>query len=113
MKAQEIMSRVSDAMQVRRVFGEPYQKNGVTIIPVAAVRGGWGGGGGQGENQETGWGGGGGLTARPVGAFVITGDQVTWRPAVDVDRMILVGQIVGAIAVLTLGATLRTLIRCR
>jgi hypothetical protein len=32
---------------------------------------------------------------------------------VDVDRMILIGQIVGAIAVLTLGATLRTLIRRR
>lgn len=66
-----------------------------------------------GENQETGWGGGGGLTARPVGAFLIKGDEVTWRPAVDVDRMILVGQIVGAIAVLTLGATLRALIRRR
>lgn len=111
MKAQEIMSQVSDAMQVRRVFGEPYRQNGVTIIPVAAVRGGWGGGGGQGENQEQGWGGGGGLTARPVGAFVIKGGEVTWRPAVDVDRMILVGQIVGAIVVLTLGATLRAWMR--
>jgi len=111
MKAQEIMSQVSDAMQVRRVFGEAYQQNGVAIIPVAAVRGGWGGGGGQGENEETGWGGGGGLTARPVGAFVIKGDEVTWRPAVDVDRIILVAQIVGAIAVLTLGATLRAWMR--
>jgi hypothetical protein len=33
------------------------------------------------------------LTARPVGAFVIKGDEVTWRPAVDVDRMIPVGQL--------------------
>ena len=113
MNAQEVMNQVSDAIRVSRVFGEPYQKNGVTIIPVAAVRGGWGGGGGQGENQETGWGGGGGLTARPVGAFVIKGDEVTWRPAVDVDRMILVGQLVGAIALVTLGATLRSLIRRR
>jgi uncharacterized spore protein YtfJ len=113
MKAQELMSQVSDAMHARRVFGEPYQQNGITIIPVAAVRGGWGGGGGQGDNQEAGWGGGGGLTARPVGAFVIRGDEVSWRPAVDVDRMILVGQIVGAIALLTLGATLRAFIRRR
>ncbi len=113
MNAQEVMSQVSDAMHARRVFGEPYQQNGVTIIPVAAVRGGWGGGGGQGENQEAGWGGGGGLTARPVGAFVIKGDDVSWRPAVDVDRMILVGQIVGAIAVSTRGATLRAWIRRR
>jgi uncharacterized spore protein YtfJ len=113
MNAQELMSQVSDAMHARRVFGEPYQQNGITIIPVAAVRGGWGGGGGQGDNQEAGWGGGGGLIARPVGAFVIRGDEVSWRPAVDVDRMILVGQIVGAIAMLTLGATLRAFIRRR
>jgi len=44
---------------------------------------------------------------------VIKEDEVTWRPAVDVDRMILVGQLVGAIALLTLGATLRALIRRR
>jgi hypothetical protein len=44
---------------------------------------------------------------------VIKGDEVSWRPALDVDRMILVGQIVGAIALLTLGATLRALIRRR
>jgi hypothetical protein len=79
--------------------------------PLSAAAG--GGGGGQGENQENGWGGGGGLTARPVGAFVIKRDEVSWRSALDVDRMILVGQIVGAIAMLTLGATLRALIRRR
>jgi uncharacterized spore protein YtfJ len=32
-----------DAVTVKRVFGEPYQKNGVTVIPAAKVMGGgWG-----------------------------------------------------------------------
>jgi uncharacterized spore protein YtfJ len=29
------------------VFGEPYEKDGVTIIPAARIRGGAGGGGGE------------------------------------------------------------------
>jgi uncharacterized spore protein YtfJ len=33
-----------DAVTVKRVFGEPYQKNGVTVIPAAKVMGGGGGG---------------------------------------------------------------------
>src|SRR5450756_30017 len=39
----------SDTLTIRRVFGEPYTANGVTIIPVAKVWGGAGGGGGQDE----------------------------------------------------------------
>jgi len=39
----------SDTLTVRRVFGEPYTANGVTIIPVAKVWGGAGGGAGQDE----------------------------------------------------------------
>ncbi len=108
MNAQELMSQVSEAMHARRVFGEPYEKNGLTFIPVAALRGGWGGGGGHGQQEtESGWGGGGGLAARPVGAFVIKSDDVTWHPTVDVDRIVWIGQIVGAIAILTFAAALR------
>lgn len=108
MKAQELLSQASDAMQAKRVFGEPYEKNGITVIPVAVVRGGWGGGGGQGQSEEqTGWGGGGGLAARGLGAFVIKGDTVTWQPAVDVTRVILMGQMLALVLILTVGATLR------
>ncbi len=37
-------------MNVRRVYGEPYEADGITIIPAAAVRG--GGGGGEGGSAE-------------------------------------------------------------
>ncbi|HZL02416.1 MAG TPA: hypothetical protein VFC48_04760, partial [Cellulomonas sp.] len=34
------------------MFGEPFERGGVTIIPVAKVMGGSGGGGGQGEGPH-------------------------------------------------------------
>ena len=41
-----------DALNVRRVFGDAYEVDGVTVIPVAKVAGGAGGGGGQGTHDE-------------------------------------------------------------
>jgi hypothetical protein len=87
---------------------------------VATVRGGGGGGGGSGTTpagsgkgasaeagQGSGTGGGLGLAADPVGVFVIKGDSVAWRPAVDVGRVVMGGQIVAVVALLTLRAFLR------
>jgi uncharacterized spore protein YtfJ len=79
----EVVSGVRDAISVKRIFGEPYEKDGVTIIPVAAVGGGGGGGG---DNQGNG-GSGFGIGGRPVGAYVIKDGQVRWEPAIDVARM--------------------------
>ena len=109
MKADELIGQVNEALQARRIFGDPYQKNGLTIIPVATVRGGWGGGEGQasGSSEGHGWGGGGGVTARPVGAFVVKGDEVSWQPTVDVNRIVLVGQLVALAAIVTAGITIR------
>lgn len=96
----ELLDRIheaEEAISVRRVFGEPYEKDGVTVIPAARVRGGVGGGGGEapeGEGSGTGTGTGFGLSAKPFGVFVIADGDVTWRPAVDVNRMILGGQLV-------------------
>jgi uncharacterized spore protein YtfJ len=80
----EMLEGARDAMSVKRVFGDPIEREGVTLVPVAKVRGG-GGGGGDAENNG---GGGFGLTARPVGAYVIKDGEVTWKPAVDASRVI-------------------------
>jgi uncharacterized spore protein YtfJ len=92
----ELVEEASDAIGVRRVFGEPYEKNGVTIIPAARIMGGAGAGEGQqptgdgeGTASPTGSGGGFGLAGRPAGAFVVKGDQVRWLPAIDVNRLML------------------------
>jgi uncharacterized spore protein YtfJ len=99
MNVQETIEGARDAISARRVFGDPYERNGVAVIPAAAVQG--GGGGGEAERSEGSDGGTGfGLMARPVGAYVIKGDEVTWRPALDLNRLILGCQLIGLAAVL-------------
>lgn len=105
----EILTDAQDAITVKRVYGEPYQQNGVTFIPAAAVRG--GGGAGEGdptENTPGGRGGGIGISARPVGAYQITGDEVRWVPAADVTKVIITGQIVAIVALLVIRSIFRT-----
>ena len=113
MDVQEVVAQARDAMSVKRVFGEPYENNGVTIIPAAKVGGGAGGGGGEGTDTDgaggKGSGTGFGLSARPAGAYVIKDGDVTWRPAIDVNRVILGGQIVALAAILTV----RTIVKSR
>ncbi len=104
----ETIERAKDTMTVRRVFGDPVEKDGVTIVPAARVQGGAGGGGGEGpEGQGSGMGSGFGVNARPVGAFVIKGEDVQWRPAVDVNKVILGAQLVAIAALLLAGAVVR------
>ena len=94
-----------DAITVKRVFGDAYEKNGVTVIPAARVQGGAGGGTGEGPEgpdgvRGRGSGSGFGVNARPAGVFVLKDDDVSWRPAVDVNKVILGGQIVAILALL-------------
>jgi uncharacterized spore protein YtfJ len=112
MDPNELMQQARDALTVKRVFGEPYERGDVTVIPAASLRGGAGGGGGEGGTPDgggsgSGSGGGFGLIARPAGVYVIEGHQVRWQPAVDVNRIILGGQIVAIVLVLVVGGVLR------
>jgi uncharacterized spore protein YtfJ len=97
----QTIEQAKDSMTVKRVYGEPLEKDGVTVIPAARVQGGAGGGGGEGPQGEgRGSGSGFGVNAKPVGAFVIRGDDVVWRPAIDVNRVILGAQIVALVGLL-------------
>lgn len=107
-KLEEIMSEARDVLTVKRVYGEPLAHNGITVIPAASVRG--GGGGGEGEpGPETpgGAGGGFGMSARPVGAYQIKDDEVTWVPAADTTRVIILGEMVAIVALLVFRSVLR------
>ena len=91
MKQVEMVSSLRDVMTVSRVFGQPYERDGVTVIPAADVRGGAGGGTGKKNGTgEEGEGGGFGLIARPAGAYVISNGKVRWQPAVDVNRIVTI-----------------------
>jgi uncharacterized spore protein YtfJ len=92
----EILRGAREAMSVTRVYGEPVERDGVTIVPVAAVRGGGGGGGDDTDNGGAGF----GLSASPVGAYVIKDGAVSWKPAVDVNRIMLGWQLVALAALL-------------
>jgi uncharacterized spore protein YtfJ len=108
----ELVQQARDALTVKRVFGEPYERDGVAVIPAASVRGVAGGGGGEGsgpggEGTGSGSGGGFGLVAKPAGAFVITGGEVRWRPAVNVNRIVLGGQVVVIMLLFVVRSVLR------
>jgi uncharacterized spore protein YtfJ len=83
----EVLTGARDSITVKRVFAEPYEKDGVTVIAAASIGGGAGGGGGHDENGQEGQGAGFGVGARPAGVYVIKGGEVAWRPAVDVNRL--------------------------
>ncbi|MCF6474578.1 sporulation protein [Nonomuraea sp. MG754425] len=104
----ELMERSKDAVTVKRVFGEPIRHGDVVVIPVARVVQGGGGGQGQGKREKgeegSGGGGGFGLGASPAGVFVVKDGEVRWQPAVDVNRIVVGGQVVAVVLLLTLRA---------
>ncbi len=101
MKIDELVSTAQDALTVRRVFAEPYQQDGVTVIPAADVRGGAGGGGGHDAEGQEGEGGGFGLRAHPAGVFVVDRGEVRWKPAVDVNRALSTAALVAVVYLYT------------
>jgi uncharacterized spore protein YtfJ len=107
----ETIREVVDGAAAGKVFGAPITHDGVTVLPVAKVSGGGGGGSGTGTAQDGhdggGSGGGMGTSAKPVGVFVINDGGVRWRPAVDVNKVIVGGQIIAVAALLTMRAMIK------
>jgi uncharacterized spore protein YtfJ len=72
---EQIGQAVGQRAQVSTIFGEPVEREGVTVVPVAKARFGFGGGGGSGSHREadegSGGGGGGGVTVSPIGYIEI------------------------------------------
>jgi uncharacterized spore protein YtfJ len=69
---------------VQAVFGEPTTRESLTVIPVARVRWGFGGGDGRAETPvsgpASGSGGGGGVAADPIGYLELGPDGAAFRP---------------------------------
>ena len=119
---QTLLEQANDSMTVRRVFGEPIERDGVLVIPAAMVAGGGGGGGGVGtgfgpsgdqQGEGSGTGGGWGVQARPVGAFVVRDGVVTWVPAIDWARIAFIGGLVVIAALFTRRSIVQTRARAR
>ena len=150
MQAREILAQARDAMNARRVFGDPIDRDGVTVIPVMRLLGGAGAGGGE-ENATIGgadaagaaaagaagageaggtpadgvmgalaggiqgdtasFGVGFGVKASPAGVYVIEGDDVRWLPAVEPERLALIGGVIGVIALLVLRSIIKAILK--
>ena len=122
MDVQTLLEQANDSITVKRVYGEPIERDGVLVIPAAMVAGGGGGGLGTGtgfgpdgeqQGEGTGTGGGWGVQARPVGAFVVRDGVVTWVPAIDWARMAFIGGLVVIAALLTRRSILQTRARAQ
>lgn len=97
MTPDDILTRVGDQLGIRRVFGEPIERDGVTVVPVAVSIGGGGGGA---APDEQGSGGGFGGVVRGIGVYAISNGQVRFIPAVDATAL-------SALLVLTIGIVAR------
>jgi uncharacterized spore protein YtfJ len=67
---ERIGQTVGERAQVSTIFGEPVEREGVTVVPVAKARFGFGGGGGAGTREGgegSGRGAGGGVAVSPIG----------------------------------------------
>ena len=133
MQIRDVLADARESMSVRRVFGDPIERDGLTIIPVANVMGGGGAGSGEGPMTEgrrdvdagaggseltggdvapssmgSGSGVGFGLRATPAGVYVIKDGDVQWQPAMDLTRIAIMGQIVAIVFLLVVRSVLRS-----
>jgi uncharacterized spore protein YtfJ len=93
MNAADLLQKMGETLgstaTVKSVFGEPIHANGKTVVPIAKVAYGFGGGAGKGndgadpERQGENGGGGGGMRAFPAGALEITDTHTRFVPFID------------------------------
>ena len=105
MNVDEMMKGAHDTLTVSRVYGEPIERNGVTMILAADLAGGGGGGSDQVQN------GGGGfmVRARPVGTWIVQGNDVRWEPAIDQTRIALRGILLAMLFLFVVRSVVKTL----
>jgi uncharacterized spore protein YtfJ len=82
----DLLERIADTVgrraQASAVFGEPVEREGLTVIPVARARFGFGGGGGSGTkegDEGSGGGGGGGGVVTPVGFIEVRDGRAEFK----------------------------------
>jgi uncharacterized spore protein YtfJ len=80
MPFEEVFRSIIEHVGAKTVYGEPISTQGKTIVPVAKVRYGFGGGSGRNDREKHGGGGGGGLLARPVGVVEVTQADTRFIP---------------------------------
>jgi uncharacterized spore protein YtfJ len=101
------LREIVNSADAGKVFAAPITQDGTIVLPVAKIGGGGGGGAGTGPADEGGTGGGFGISAKPLGVYVLRDGKVKWLPAVDINKIVLGGQVVAVAALLLARALLR------
>lgn len=114
---ERLAARMGIHASASAVFGDPVDRDGVTVIPVAKVRWGFGGGAGRGIEEGSvsgevgeGSGGGGGVMASPVGYIELQGGQATFHRIKDpasIVPLVLAGAVAGWLTLRGLAKLLR------
>jgi len=83
---ESLAERLGRSARAAAVFGDPVERDGVTVIPVARAR--WGMGGGSGRrprhgHEAEGVGGGGGAIVSPVGFIEVRAGRACYKPIFD------------------------------
>jgi uncharacterized spore protein YtfJ len=76
---EDLARRLGVTVNAANVYGQPIERDGVTVIPVAKAMYGLGGGIGK-KESESGSGGGGGVILSPVGFIEMTAAGTRFRP---------------------------------
>lgn len=85
---EQIAEQLGSHASSSAVFGEPVERDGVTVVPVARVRYLFGGGSGEGPSGEgAGSGGGGAAMAEPVGYIRLANGKARWHAIIPPETM--------------------------
>jgi uncharacterized spore protein YtfJ len=112
-----LADKIEQTMGAKAVFGEPVQRDGTTVIPVAQAR--WGVGGGMGtrmrrENEPmSGTGGGGGGVISPLGFIEMCEGEATFKPIRNPQLTVIAGTVLGLAALRMFGRVGRVMERRR
>jgi uncharacterized spore protein YtfJ len=106
---ERVAEKMGASASAKAVYADPVEHDGITVIPVAKVRWGFGGGSGR-KKGERGSGGGGGMQAAPLGYIEIKEGQTQFRPIRDPMTFVPIAA-VGSIAGWILLRSIRKLIR--
>jgi uncharacterized spore protein YtfJ len=90
---EEVFKSMVDHAGAKTVYGDPVSVGGKTIVPVAKIRYGFGGGSGRKNDREHGGGGGGGMVANPIGVVEITEAQTRFIP-ISLPTRIIAGTVI-------------------
>lgn len=83
----QVIDKISRNSSADTAFGTPRVVGERTLIPVARVMYGFGGGSGGERDQQRGGGAGGGVAVRPIAVIEATSEKVRVVPVVDVQSM--------------------------